>query len=194
MKIMMCVAMLVLGLISPVCAEEKTSQEQVQEAIDEGEAFAAAGDYDSAISSYGKALIIDPTLEVPLTPRVLELFRLKRGEVEYVEPVLHNFDYEEYMEGYEREKQEKAEEEKYRQFREDFEANDNDSQQGLCRYCNGSGKVWQGGGATQSAASEPSGMSASQREDFYNSSASIKTTYSSGGSAICSKCNGTGRN
>lgn len=61
-----------------------------------------------------------------------------------------------------------------------------------CYRCSGSGQVWQSGGASQSRVSAPSGSSASQREDFYNSASSIRTTYSSGGMNACPICNGQG--
>lgn len=62
-----------------------------------------------------------------------------------------------------------------------------------CSRCNGTGRVWQSGGASQERVSAPSGSSASQREDFYNSAASVRTTYSSGSMSVCPACNGTGR-
>jgi rubrerythrin len=63
----------------------------------------------------------------------------------------------------------------------------------ICTRCNGTGRVWQGGGASQERVSAPSGSNSSQQEDFYNSASSVRTNYSSGSMGICPVCNGTGR-
>jgi hypothetical protein len=62
----------------------------------------------------------------------------------------------------------------------------------VCARCNGSGQLWQAGGASQTRVSAPSGSSASQREDFYNSAASLRTSYSSGSMGPCPVCGGSG--
>lgn len=63
----------------------------------------------------------------------------------------------------------------------------------ICTRCNGTGRLWQGGGASQERVSAPSGSNSSQQEDFYNSASSVRTNYSSGSMGICPVCNGTGR-
>lgn len=63
----------------------------------------------------------------------------------------------------------------------------------ICTRCNGTGRLWQGGGASQERVSAPSGSNSSQQEDFYNSASSVRTNYSSGSMGVCPVCNGTGR-
>ncbi|MFN0118202.1 MAG: hypothetical protein ACKVQC_07950 [Elusimicrobiota bacterium] len=94
----------------------------------------------------------------------------------------------------------KAQEEKeaadasWREYQQGINSNQPNNSPSVCSRCNGSGQVWQSGGASQTRISAPSGATASQREDFYNSAGSIRTSHSSGGMTTCSACGGSGSN
>lgn len=63
----------------------------------------------------------------------------------------------------------------------------------VCYRCRGAGYVWKPGGASQERIGASSSMSSGQREDFYTSSASVRTTYSSGSMVSCPACGGSGQ-
>lgn len=61
-----------------------------------------------------------------------------------------------------------------------------------CYRCQGAGKVWNAGGATQFSRSAPSDYTPSQAEAWRNSSASVGVSYSSGEMVKCPICDGEG--
>ncbi|MBK9776338.1 MAG: tetratricopeptide repeat protein [bacterium] len=73
-----------------------------------------------------------------------------------------------------------------------FDASQEGNRPRNCYRCRGSGWTWQAGGYSQERIGASSSMSSGQRQDFYNSSSSIRTTRTSGMMIVCPACQGSG--